>query len=334
MDLKTTYMGLELKNPLLASASPLSREVDKVRRMEDAGVAGVVMYSLFEEQVRHEQAALEHFLDIGSDSFGEALSYFPDPGDYRSGPDEYLELLQAVTDAVDIPVFASLNAVTEGGWTGYAKRMQDAGAAGLELNVFYIPTDLHQSGREVENRYLDILTAVKAEVSIPVAMKCSPYFSSMANMARMFDVAGADALVLFNRFYQPDMDLDNLNVLTNLELSSPSEIRLPLLWIAVLYQRINASLSATTGVHSAKEFLKYIMAGADTVQVASAVLKNGIPFLEALLEDVATWMEEHSYESISQMKGSMSQHAVADPSSFERANYIKTLAQYQSPYAV
>ena len=334
MDLKTTYMGLELKNPLLVSASPLSRDADRVRKMEDAGVAGVVMYSLFEEQVRHEEAALEHFLDVGGDSFGEALSYFPDPGDYRSGPDEYLELLGAVTKAVDIPVFGSLNAVSDSGWTGYAKSMQEAGAAGIELNIFYIPTDLHLAGREVENRYLDILTAVKSEVTVPVAMKCSPYFSSMANMARMFDVAGADALVMFNRFYQPDFDLENLEVLTNLELSTPSEIRLPLLWIAVLYQRVNASLSATTGVHSAKEFLKYIMAGADTVQVASAVLRHGVPFLEALLEDVVAWMNEHGYESITQMKGSMSQHSVADPSAFERANYIKTLSQYQSPYAV
>jgi dihydroorotate dehydrogenase (fumarate) len=293
----------------------------------------VVMFSLFEEQVRHEEAALEHFLDAGTDSFGEALNYFPDPGDYRSGPDEYLELLQQVTKAVDIPVFASLNAVSDSGWTGYARSMQDAGAAGVELNVFYIPTDPHLSGREVENRYLDILSAVKAEVSIPVAVKCSPYFSALANMARMFDVAGADGLVLFNRFYQPDYDLEKLEVLTNLELSSPSEIRKALLWIAVLYERVNASLAATTGVHSAREFIKYIMAGADAVQVASAVLRNGIPFLEALLEDVSAWMQEHGYESITQMKGSMSQRSVADPSAFERANYIKTLTQYKSPYA-
>lgn len=333
MDLKTTYMGLELKNPLLVSACPLTKDKDAVRRMEDAGVGGVVMFSLFEEQVRHEEAALEHFLDAGGDSFGEALSYFPDPGEYRSGPDEYLELVQSLTQAVDIPVIASLNAVSDDGWTGYAKNMQLAGAAGIELNVFYIPTDLHLSGREVENRYLDILTAVKSEVTVPVAMKCSPYFSSTANMARMLDVAGADALVLFNRFYQPDFDLEKLDVLNNLELSSPSEIRLALLWIALLYQRVNASLSATTGVHSAAEFLKYIMAGADTVQVASAVLKNGIPFLEALLEDVTAWMNEHGYESIQQMKGSMSQQSVADPGAFERANYIKTLAQYQSPHA-
>jgi dihydroorotate dehydrogenase (fumarate) len=333
MDLKTTYMGLELKNPLMVSACPLTKQVGHVRKMEDAGVSGVVMFSIFEEQVRHEQQALEHFLDIGSDSFGEALSYFPDPGEYRSGPDEYLENLQEVAAAVDIPVIASLNAVSEDGWTGYAKSMQEAGAAGIELNIFYIPTDLHMSGREVENRYLDILTAVKSEVTVPVAMKVSPYFSSMANMARMFDVAGADALVLFNRFYQPDFDIEKREVLTNLELSSPSEIRLPLLWIALLHQRINASLAATTGVHSAAEFVKYIMAGADAVQVASAVLKTGIPFLEALLEDVSNWMETHGYESIEQMKGSMSQHSVANPEAFERANYIKVLAQYESPYA-
>lgn len=333
MDLTTTYMGKQLKNPLLVSSCPLSKDLGNLKSMEDAGVAGVTLFSLFEEQVRHEDEALDHFLDHGGEMFAEALSYYPEPGEYRSGPDEYLEILAKASEALDIPVYASLNAVTETGWTGYAKHMEEAGAAGIELNVYYIPTDLHLSGREVENRYLDILTAVKSEVSVPVSMKCSPYFSSFANMARMFDVAGADGLVLFNRFYQPDLDLEKLEVVPSLELSTSSEIRLPLLWIAVLHQRVSASLAATTGVHSAQDFLKYCMAGADAVMVASSLLKHGIPFLEALLEDVSEWMEQREYNSIEQLKGSMSQHSVADPTAFERANYIKILAQYESPYA-
>jgi len=250
MDLRTNYMGLELKHPVVASASPLSEKLDNFRRMEDAGAAAVVMFSLFEEQIKHENAAIEHLITSGSESYAESLSFFPEFEDYETGPDEYLNLLRRATEAVAIPVIGSLNGITNEGWVDTARLMQDAGASGIELNAYYIPANLYTEGREVEQRYLEVLKAVKAEVSIPVAMKLSPYFSATGNMARQFDEAGADALVLFNRFYQPDMDLQEMAVVTDLKLSTPAEIRLPLLWIGMLHGRINASLAATTGVHS------------------------------------------------------------------------------------
>jgi dihydroorotate dehydrogenase (fumarate) len=328
MDLRTTYMGLPLKHPVVASASPLSEKLDNIKRMEDAGAAAVVMFSLFEEQIKRENAAIEHLITAGTNSFAESLSYFPDFEDYETGPEEYLKLLHQATEAVDIPVIGSLNGITNEGWVDTARMMQEAGASGIELNIYYIPANLYNTGREVEQRYLDILKAVKGSVSIPVALKLSPFFSAMGNMARLFDEAGADALVLFNRFYQPDFDLDKLDVKVNLELSTASEIRLPLLWIAVLYGRINASLAATRGVHSPIEVIKYLMAGADAVMTTSALLRHGIDFLTTLVDGLRTWMEDREYESVQQMKGSMSQINCLDPGAFERANYIKIIESY------
>jgi len=332
MDLRTTYMGLELKHPVVASASPLSEKLDNFRRMEDAGAAAVVMFSLFEEQIKHENAAIEHLITSGAESYAESLSFFPAIEDYETGPDEYLNLLRRATEAVDIPVIGSLNGVTNEGWVNTARLMQDAGASGIELNAYYIPAKLYTEGREVEQRYLGILKAVKAAVSVPVAMKLSPFFSATGNMARQFDEAGADALVLFNRFYQPDMDLDEMEVVTDLKLSTPDEIRLPLLWLGVLHGRINASLAASSGVHSPVELIKYLLAGADAVMTTSAMLQQGIGFLTTLVDGLQAWMEARQYDSVAQLKGSMSQANSLNPGAFERANYIKILENYKAEY--
>jgi len=332
MDLRTTYMGLELKNPVVASASPLSEKFDNFRRMEDAGAAAVVMFSLFEEQIKHENAAIEHLITSGSESYAESLSYFPEFEDYETGPDEYLNLLRRATEAVDIPVIASLNGITNEGWVDTARLMQDAGASGIELNAYYIPANLYMDGREVEQRYLEVLKAVKAAVSIPVAMKLSPFFSATGNMARQFDEAGADALVLFNRFYQPDLDLEEMEVVTDLKLSTPAEIRLPLLWIGVLHGRINASLAASTGVHSPLELIKYLLTGADAVMTTSGMLRYGIGFLTTLVDGLQEWMEAKQYDSVSQLRGAMSQINCLNPGAFERANYIRILENYKAEY--
>lgn len=332
MDLRTTYMGMELKHPIVASSSPLSGSVANIKRMEDAGAAAVVMFSLFEEQLKHESAALEHLMTAGTESFAESLSYFPEVDDYTVGPDSYLELLRKASEAVDIPIIGSLNGITNTGWIEYAQLMQQAGAKGIELNIYYIPADLTTSSHEVEQRYIEIVKAVKAAVTVPVAVKLSPFFSAIGSMAKALDDAGADALVLFNRFYQPDFDLETLEVAPNLQLSTPDEIRLPLLWIAVLYGRLLASLGATRGVHTPVEVVKYLMAGADVVMTTSALLKNGIDYLTVLRDGLRTWMELHHYVSVRQMKGSMSQRNVADPTAFERANYIKTLESYKGDY--
>ncbi|HRD49186.1 MAG: dihydroorotate dehydrogenase-like protein [Candidatus Competibacter sp.] len=333
MDLTTTYMGMTLKHPIVASASPLSGSVAQIKRLEDAGAAAVVMFSLFEEQLQHESAALEHLMTAGTESFAESLSYFPEVDDYTVGPDSYLELLRKASEAVDIPVIGSLNGITNTGWIEYAQLMQQAGAKGVELNIYYIPADLTTSGREVEQRYIEIVKAVKAAVTVPVAVKLSPFFSAIGSMAKALDDAGADGLVLFNRFYQPDFNLDKLVVAPNLQLSTPDEIRLPLLWLAVLYGRLRASLGATRGVHTPIEVVKYLMAGADAVMTTSALLKNGIEYLTTLRDGLRTWMEVHGYVSVTQMKGSMSQRNVADPTAFERANYIKTLESYKGDYS-
>ncbi len=329
-DLSTTYMGLSLAHPVMASASPLSKDLDGVKRLEDGGASAIVMFSLFEEQIRAEQEALEVLSSVGSESFSEALSYFPQVEAYRVGPHHYLELLRRAREAVRVPIIASLNGVTNAGWIDYAKQMQQAGAHAIELNVYFIAADLDMSGRQVEERVLDILRAVKRAVSIPVAIKLSPFFSAFGNMARQLDEAGADALVLFNRFYQPDFDLDHLEVVPNLHLSTPHEVRLPLLWIAVLSGRIKASLAATTGVHSGVEVVKYLLAGADAVMSTSAVLEHGPAHLGLLVTELRTWLEARDYASVSQMKGAMSQRKVADPTAFERANYVKILETYAS----
>jgi len=332
MDLTTTYMGMKLKHPIVASSSPLSGSVASIKRLEDAGAAAIVMFSLFEEQLKHESAALEHLMTAGTESFAESLSYLPEVDDYTVGPDSYLDLLRRASEAVDIPVIGSLNGITNTGWIEYAQLMQQAGAKGIELNIYYIPADLTTNGREVEERYIKIVKAVKESVTIPVAVKLSPFFSAIGSMAKALDNVGVDALVLFNRFYQPDFDLDKLEVAPNLNLSTPDEIRLPLLWIAVLYGKLKASLGATRGVHTPVEVVKYLMAGADAVMTTSALLKNGVDYLTTLRDGLQAWMEMNQYQSVTQMKGSMSQQNVADPTAFERANYIKTLESFKSDY--
>jgi len=329
MDLTTTYMGMTLKNPIVPSASPLSESLDNIRRMEDAGAAAVVMYSLFEEQITLESHQLDHHLTYGTDSFGEALSYFPDLETYHVGPDDYLSLISRAKHAVDIPIIGSLNGVSTGGWIEYARKIQDAGADGLELNVYYIPTDLNTSGAEVEKLYVDILRDVKQSVSIPVAMKLSPYFSATANVAHRLAEAGADALVFFNRFYQPDFDLENLEVVPHLVLSSSYEMRLPLRWVAILYGRVPVDFAITSGVHNLDDVLKGLMAGAKATMIASELLKNGIDRIGQILDGMVQWMDEFEYESVTQMQGSMSQQNVAEPAAFERANYMKVLHSWR-----
>jgi dihydroorotate dehydrogenase (fumarate) len=321
-------MGLELKNPLVPAAGPLTANIDSIRELEDSGAAAVVLHSLFEEQITHEAEELAHLTTQGTESFAESLTYFPEAGDYRLGPDEYLEHIRKAKLAVDIPVIASLNGVTVGGWIDHAQKMEQAGADGLELNVYYIATDPTLHAPDVENRYVQILKAVKSHVKIPVAMKLSPFFSATAAMAKRLDEAGADALVLFNRFYQPDIDVDSLEVRPDLVLSTPYEMRLPLRWIAILCGHVKASLAATTGIASGRDVLKAVMAGADAAQVCSVLLRKGTRELGRMLHDIQTWMEEKEYESVRQMKGSMSQRACPDPAAFERANYMKTLNSY------
>jgi dihydroorotate dehydrogenase (fumarate) len=328
MDLSTTYMGLKLKNPLVPSASPLTAEVDSIARLAEHGAAAVVLHSLFEEQIRHEAAELEHLTTQGTESFAESLTYFPRMEDYRHGPEEYLELIEKAKRAVDIPVIASLNGVTVGGWIEYAKKIEQAGADGIELNVYYVATDPQQTGVQVETLYVNILKAVKATVRIPVAIKLGPYFSSMAAMARRLDEAGADALVLFNRFYQPDINLERLEVVPDLVLSTPFELRLPLRWIAILHGHVRASLAATTGVSSARDVVKLLMVGADITQMCSVLLRKGARELATIRHDLEAWLEENEYSSIEQLKGSLSQRSCPDPAAFERANYMKTLNSY------
>lgn len=329
MDLSTHYLGLKLKNPLVPSASPLSHSVDSMKRLEEAGAAAIVMYSLFEEQIAHEAAELNHYLSYGTESFAEALTYFPESQEYNIGPEEYVELVRKAKESLSIPVIGSLNGISSGGWISYAKKIEEAGADALELNVYYIPTDPKLTSQDVEDRYLEVLYAVKRTVKIPVAMKLSPFFSSLANMAHRLDTAGVDGLVLFNRFYQPDIDLETLEVRPNVILSSPQSLRLPLRWIAILHGRIKASLAATSGIHNVQDVIKMLMAGADVTMMCSALLKNGPQHLGHVLADLNQWMLEHEYVSVSQMKGSMSQKSVADPAAFERANYMKALNTYR-----
>ena len=327
-DLSTTYLGLHLKNPLVASASPLSKKVGNARRLEDAGAAAVVMYSLFEEQITHESNELDHYLERGTNTYAESLSYFPDLGSYNLGPEPYLEHLHRIKQAVSIPVIGSLNGISSGGWIDYAHKIEQAGADALELNIYYLPTDPNLSGAELEDEYVSLVRDVRATIKIPIALKLSPFFTSLPHIARRFVAAGANGLVLFNRFYQPDFDLEELEVVPNLELSTSYEMRLPLRWIAILYGRMEADFALTSGVHTAQDVLKAIMAGASVAMMTSALLEYGIGRLMHILTDLHEWMEEHEYESISYMKGSMSQRAVADPAAFERANYMKALSSF------
>jgi dihydroorotate dehydrogenase (fumarate) len=328
-DLTTTYLGLKLKHPIIASASPMTQTLDGVRKLEDAGVAAIVMHSLFEEQLLQEAAEL-HFATLqGTESYAEAQSYFPEPEQFLLGPEEYLKLLWKAKQMIGVPVIASLNGCTGGGWVEYARKMEDAGADALELNIYYLPTDPQMSSEQIEQNYLDVLRAVKSQVRIPVALKLSPYFSNLAYMARRLDEAGADALVLFNRFYQPDLDIDNLEVWPHVELSSSTEIRLALRWIAILYGNLRCNLAATTGIHTAKDVFKMMMAGADAAMMLSAIYQHGLGHIKSVLEDMERWMEIHEYESVLQMRGSMSQMSVLDPSAYERANYMKTLQSFR-----
>lgn len=329
MDLTTKYLGMTLRNPLIVSASPLAEDVANIKKMEDAGAAAVVLHSLFEEQLVKESAELEEALVHGAESFAEATSYFPKASEYRLGPEEYLEHIAAAKKAVDIPIIASLNGSSVGGWIDYAKQIQKAGANALELNIYSIPTDMDQAGSKVEETYVDILKAVKSAVTIPVAVKLSPFFSNMANMAKRFDNAGANGLVLFNRFYQPDIDLEELEVKPDILLSTPFALRLPLTWVAILHGRIKADLAATSGIHSAEDVLKMLMVGASATMLCSALLRYGIDRVRVIEKAMREWMEKHEYDSVKQMQGSLSQIKCANPADFERAQYMRALAGYK-----
>jgi dihydroorotate dehydrogenase (fumarate) len=330
-DLTTTYLGLSLKNPLVASASPLSRSVETVRRLEDAGVAAVVMYSLFEEEITHESFELDHYLEVGAHSYAECMSYFPDLDTYSVGPERYLEHLGALKDAVNIPVIGSLNGVSSGGWVEYAHRIEDAGADALELNIYYLPANPELSATELETSYLDLVRDIRDEINIPIAVKLSPYFTSLPHVAKRIIDSGADGLVLFNRFYQPDFDLDALCVTPNLQLSTSSELRLRLRWIAMLYGRLKVDFALTGGVHAGGDIVKALMAGASVAMTTSELLARGVGRATEMLSELSDWMEEHEYDSVRQLRGCMSQRAVADPGAFERANYMKALGSYTLP---
>jgi dihydroorotate dehydrogenase (fumarate) len=329
MDLQTTYLGKTLKSPLVVSANPLTENIGNLRRMEDAGAAAVVLFSLFEEQIRAEREALHHYLVYGTESFAEATTYLPEPEQFHVGSEQYLKLIRAAKEALDIPVIASLNGVSLGGWTKFARRMEEAGADGLELNIYWIPTDPDMSAQDVETHYLDIVEAVRSAVTLPIAVKLSPFFSNFANMARRLESAGANALVLFNRFYQPDIDLETLEVKPNVILSTPQALRLPLTWIGLLYGRISCDLAATSGVHSGEDVAKLLLAGANVTMMASAILHHGIDHIRSVEAELRAWMTHHEYESVQQLRGSVSQINAADPSAFERAQYIRALKEYQ-----
>jgi len=333
MDLSTNYMGLKLKHPIIASSSPLSETLEGIKILEDCGASAIVLFSLFEEQIRRENEAFEFFLESGTESFAESLNYFPQIDQAPKGPEAYLNLIRKAVEATDIPIIGSLNGVTNEGWIDYAKQIQEAGASAVELNIYFIPTDIDMTSTAVEQRYFDILQAVKAAVAIPVAIKLSPFFSATGNMAKRLDEAGADALVLFNRFYQPDIDLNTLKIDPRAELSTPSEIRLPLLWIAVLYGRIRASLAASRGVHSSTEIIKYLLAGADVVMIASVLMKKGPQYLSVLKNETESWLAARDYHSLTEVKGVMSRKNVSDPGALlERVNYIKVLESFEKPY--
>jgi len=332
VDLTTTYLGLKLKNPLVASPSPLSENIENVKRMEEAGIAAVVMYSLFEEQIIHESLELDHFLNQGTESFAEALTYFPNMGRYSLAPEKYIEKLQKTRLAVNIPVMGSLNGVSAGGWLEYAQKIQDAGADALELNIYYLPVDSSLSSSQLEDNYLKLVSNVSSTIKIPLAVKLAPFFTALPNFAKRLVEAGADGLVLFNRFYQPDFDLENLEVVPNLVLSNSDALRLPLRWIAILYGKVKADLALTSGVHTPEDAIKAIMAGAKVAMTTSALLKRGMQAIPQILTGMEEWMVAHEYESVSQMYGSMSQGAVTDPAAFERANYMKVLNSFNADF--
>jgi len=328
IDLTTGYLGLKLRTPMAASSSPYCKDLSTILRLEDAGASAIVLHSLFEEQIQVESGELDRYLTETAESHGEAMSYFPEMLSYNLGPEPYLNHLRKAKESVDVPVIGSLNGVSTGGWIRYAQMMEQAGADAIELNIYYMPTDLEMTGQKVEDMYFDLVSHVKASVRIPVAVKLGPFFTSFAHLATRLDAAGADAIVLFNRFYQPDFDLESLEVVPNLVLSDSHELCLRLHWTALLYNRIRPDLAITGGVHTAEDVVKGVMAGARSTMMTSALLRHGIKYLEKVEEDLIEWMEEHEYESIRQMRGSMSSQSVAEPAAFERANYMKVLSSY------
>jgi len=329
VDLSTSYMGLKLRSPLVVSASPLSRDVEGICRLEEAGASAVVLYSLFEEQLRQEEAELDFHLAAGTESFAESLTYFPQASEFLTGPEGYLNHIRKSKAASSIPIIASLNGSTLGGWTKFATEIERAGADAVECNIYYIPTDAKKTSEEIETTYLDIVSAVKSAVTIPVAVKLSPFFSNMAHMAHRLDATGADALVLFNRFYQPDIDLEALEVQPNVLLSTQQALRLPLTWIGILYGRLKAAMAGTGGVHTAEDVVKLIMVGANVTMLCSALMRHGINHLRHVERELREWMEEHEYESVAQMQGSMSQLRCPDPGAFERAQYMRAVKGMQ-----
>ncbi|HRQ23979.1 MAG TPA: dihydroorotate dehydrogenase-like protein [Anaerolineales bacterium] len=328
-NLSTTYLGLKLKNPLVASASPLSKRIDKAKKLEEAGVSAIVMYSLFEEQIIHESLELDHFLTRGSDSFAEAQSYLPDGGMYGVSPEKYLNQVAGLKKALSIPVIGSLNGVSKGGWTSYAKKIEGAGADALELNLYYLATDPDLKSEDLEAAQVELVAEVRSAIKIPLAVKLSPYVTSLPNFAKRLVNAGANGLVLFNRFYQPDFDLDELDIVHNLDLSTSADMRLPLRWISILYGRMNADFALTSGIHTATDVIKAMMAGAKVAMTASKVLHDGEQAVASILSGVEAWMQEREYESIEQMQGSMAQKNVKEPAAFERANYMKVLDSWR-----
>jgi dihydroorotate dehydrogenase (fumarate) len=330
MDLTTRYLGMNLRTPLVPSASPLSDDLDGIKRMEDAGASAVVLHSVFEEQVKSEQEAVQYHLMYGTDSFPESLSFFPKPSEFVTGPEEYLSGIRKAKEAVRIPIMASLNGTAIGGWVDYARQIQQAGADALELNIYSIPTEMDRTSVEIEQNYVDIVKAVKSVISIPVAVKLSPFFSNMANMAKKFDQAGANALVLFNRFYQPDVNLAELEIQAGINLSTNQDMRLPLRWIAILYGRIKADLAATGGIHSAQDVLKMLMVGADVTMLCSVLLSKGLKVIRELETEMCEWLSDHDYQSVRQLQGSMSQKNCADPAAFERAQYMRAIMSYKN----
>jgi len=329
MDLSTTYLGLKLRTPLVPSAAaPLTEDIGNIKLMEDSGAAAVVLYSLFEEQLRLERYELHHHLEHGTESFPEALTYFPEPAEFNVGPEQYLKHIAKAKAAVNIPVIASLNGSTPGGWTDYAKKIQQAGADALELNIYSIPSDPDLTAAEIEKEYAEIVRAVKSEVTIPVAVKLSPFFTNFANVAKRLVGAGADGLVLFNRFYQPDIDLETLEVTPNILFSTPMAMRLPLRWVAILHGRVKTSLAATSGIHRAADVIKMLMVGADVTELCSVLMRSGVKHIAVLEREMAAWMEQHEYESVKQLKGSLSQKNCEDPSAYERAQYMRAISTF------
>ena len=325
MDLTSNYLGLKLKNPIVVSSCPLSETIDGIKKLEDSGASAVVMYSLFEEQIRQENEAFESLMESASGSFAESANFFPEIEDVDKGPEQYINLLSKAVEATDIPIIGSLNGITNEGWIDYAKQIQQAGASALELNIYYIASDLSKNGTEVEQRYIDILQSVKSSVDIPVAVKLSPFFSSVGHFAQRLDKVGVDGLVLFNRFFQPDFNLDTLQVEPRAHLGSAEEIRVPLLWIAVLHGQIKASLAASRGVQSSIEVIKYLLAGADVVMVASALMRRGPQYIQVMLDELQQWLSARDYASLDEIRGKMSHQHVVNPGEFERVNYIKSL---------